>query len=123
MSGSVNNYWAMSENNNHVEIAYQIARDLEQPKNTYQELVDFLKLVPSDIFNDYSALADAPTVLFNILLTPVIEREYLNQIKCNYVQTKCSLLKQEKMQFNPSLLILRKRFMKQQRSMLIHCSP
>lgn len=65
----------MSGKNDHVELAYQIARDLGEPKNTLQDLVEFLKSAPADELSIYSLLL-AKDVLFDIPFTPVIESVY-----------------------------------------------
>ncbi|XP_055308325.1 esterase B1-like [Sitodiplosis mosellana] len=78
MSGVIDNYWAMSEKNDHVELAYKIAKDFGEPKDTYDELVNFLMSAPADKLSEYSLLV-VPNILFEIAFTPVIERRDAKQ--------------------------------------------
>ena len=72
MSGVVDNYWAMSENSDHVELAYKIARDLAAPQDNIAGLIAFLKSAPARNLTQYSTVS-APDILFEIEFTPVIE--------------------------------------------------
>ena len=74
MSGVVENYWAMSEHNDHVELAYKIAADFGEPKETIDELVEFLKSVPAEKLCEYNNIAPMQ-LLFPLSSTPVIESE------------------------------------------------
>ncbi|XP_055308597.1 esterase B1-like [Sitodiplosis mosellana] len=73
MSGVVDNYWALSESNNHLEIAHKIANDFDGPKNSTDELIAFLKTIPADEFISYSHLITS-TRLIDIPFKPIIER-------------------------------------------------
>lgn len=72
MSGVVENHWAWSENNNHLEFAHKMADDFNEPKNTTDELIAFLKTVPAEKFNAYSKLITS-TQLIDVPFKPVIE--------------------------------------------------
>lgn len=74
MSGVAYNYWAMSGSNDHLEFAYKIARDMGEPKNTFQDLVEFLKSIPAEKFNEYSLLT-VHDILMEISFSPIIESE------------------------------------------------
>ncbi|XP_055303123.1 carboxylic ester hydrolase-like [Sitodiplosis mosellana] len=78
MSGVADHYWAMSEHNDHVELAYKIARDLGEPKSTHDELIAFLKSAPAEKLDQYSTVA-VPNVLVEIVFTPLIERNDAKQ--------------------------------------------
>lgn len=72
MSGVVNNCWAMTENNDHVELAYKIARDLGAPKDNIPDLIAFLKSAPARNITQYSTVR-ATDILFEVAFTPVME--------------------------------------------------
>lgn len=72
MSGVVDNYWAMTENKNHLELANQIVKDFGESKDTTEELVAFLKSTPADKLNKYNDIIPG-SLLFILPLTPVIE--------------------------------------------------
>ncbi|XP_055310975.1 juvenile hormone esterase-like [Sitodiplosis mosellana] len=74
MSGVVDNYWAMSDNNDHVELAYQMARELDEPKDTIEELVAFLKSAPPNKLSQNINIAETKLRL-PLPFTPVIERK------------------------------------------------
>lgn len=74
MSGVIDNYWAMSVENDHLELAHKIATELGEPKNTYDELVGFLKAAPADKLSAYSTVLGS-TTLFEVPFAPVIESE------------------------------------------------
>lgn len=80
MSGVIGNYWAMSEENDHLELAHKIARDLGEPKNSFEELVAFLKSTPADKLSEYSTIVGS-NILFEIPFTPVIESKFPFPIK------------------------------------------
>lgn len=48
MSGSAENFWAMSKENNHLAMVIDLAEKLGEPKETYDELVEFLKSISVD---------------------------------------------------------------------------
>lgn len=77
MSGVIDNYWAMTEKNDHIELAHQIARDFGEPKNTNEELMKFLKSASAEKLSEYSVIV-VPNILLEISFTPVIESEYSN---------------------------------------------
>lgn len=83
MSGVAGNYWAMSEHNDHLELAHKIAADLGEPKKTHEELVAFLKSVPADKLSVYNF--EMPShVLFDIPFTPVVESEFWRSLQNAY---------------------------------------
>ncbi|XP_031638986.1 esterase 6-like [Contarinia nasturtii] len=73
MSGVIGNYWAMSEHNDHLDIAHKIAGDLDEPKNSYEDLLAFLKSAPADKISEYSKIL-LPNAVAVIQFTPVVER-------------------------------------------------
>lgn len=76
MSGVIGNYWAMTENNDHLEIAHKIASDLDSLKKSQEELVAFLKSAPADKLSEYSTVI-APKAISLVAFTPVVESEFL----------------------------------------------
>ncbi|XP_031624710.1 esterase B1-like isoform X2 [Contarinia nasturtii] len=78
MSGVIGAYWAMSENNHHLEIVRKIAIDLNEPKETYEELLTFLKSAPADKLKEYSTIK-APNGIAIFSFAPVVERKDAKQ--------------------------------------------
>lgn len=76
MSGVIDNYWAMSETNDHLELAHEIASDFGEPKKTDEELVEFLKSAPADKLSEYGTVV-VSSILFKFPFGPVIESESL----------------------------------------------
>lgn len=77
MSGVIDNYWGLSENNHHLELAHQIATEIDEPKTTHEELVEFFKSAPAKNLSEYSTVLKY-TPLLQIAFVPVIESETLN---------------------------------------------
>lgn len=74
MSGVVDNYWAMTENNNHLKLAHKIAEDFGESKSTTEELIAFLKSAPANKLCEYNNILPAQ-VLLPLPFTPVVESE------------------------------------------------
>lgn len=72
LSGSFYNYWAMSEENNHLKLAYKIAEDLGEPATSFEDLVKVLHSVPAKQLNVYSSVNSTRGRL-EITFTPVVE--------------------------------------------------
>lgn len=79
MSGSVANRWAMSPEKHHLERAFQIAKELGKPQNSYEELVAFLKTESSDTLNQFSSIEVVSYALFIVIFGPVVESMLSNQ--------------------------------------------
>lgn len=75
LSGTVDNYWAMSEENDHLELAYQIAKDLGEPQNSFNGLVNLLRSTPAQKLNPFSGLNQTYGRL-EITFLPVVESAY-----------------------------------------------
>lgn len=75
MSGSVGSNWALSKQENHLDLAFKLAKDLNQTANSYDQLVDFLKLVPADEFHLFGLFFGKKDDVFDITFAPVIERK------------------------------------------------
>lgn len=73
MSGSVENYWAFARTNNNLELAHQIAKDLERPQDSSINLAEFLQSVELDKLKPYSTLSWLQGTI-TIDFAPVIER-------------------------------------------------
>lgn len=81
MSGSVGNYWAMSKNNDHLEIAYKIAKkESNKTTQSYDELVAFFKEIPAARLHWYNFVwflwHDIKDDLFEVSFAPVVESKY-----------------------------------------------
>lgn len=74
MSGTTENLWAMFEDNDHLELAYKIAKDLGQPKESLDELTAFLQTAPADKLTVFSTI-DTVDNIFTIPFGPVVESE------------------------------------------------
>lgn len=76
MSGSTENYWALSETNDHLTLAYRIAEDLGQPQNSFDGLVRFLHSLEADTLSPYSRM-NSTFGRLDIAILPVIESMWL----------------------------------------------
>lgn len=72
MSGTIHNYFALSEENNQLERAFEIAKDLGEPKTSVEQLIAFLKNAPLKELVNYSICRPSNGLLFCEFL-PVIE--------------------------------------------------
>lgn len=72
MSGVVEDWWALS-NDNHVKRAFDIAKELGEPKETKEELIAFLKSVPADKLGKFATMHTVENTLFEIPFAPIIE--------------------------------------------------
>lgn len=76
LSGTAFNYWAISEQNDHSALAHTIAKELGEPKQSIEQLVDFFKEVPSkNIVNYGSLFIDEARRAGHGAFIPVIESE------------------------------------------------
>lgn len=73
MSGTADNFWAMSIEENHLKLAYEMAEELNKTANSFDELVGFLKEVSIDDIHIYALLMNVKNDVFRIKLAPVIE--------------------------------------------------
>lgn len=74
MSGSIGNYWAVSEEENHLSRAFQVANQLGKSQHSFQNLTTFLKTVPAASLNQlrfYEPNTD--DLLSGTIFGPVIE--------------------------------------------------
>lgn len=79
MSGSIENYWALAKDSNHLEYAYKIASDFNVTASNFDELVTFWKNVAvSDDLHWYTIL-DKSDDVFQIIFAPVVESEFHSQ--------------------------------------------
>lgn len=77
MSGSVENLWAFSNESDHLKGAFQVAERLGKPKNTYDELVEFFKMVPPENLHQFTMVPEDDS-LSVIRFGPTIESTTLN---------------------------------------------
>lgn len=78
MSGSAGNYWALSEEDNHLRRAFQIAEQLGEPKYSFEHLMAVLRTVSAGRLNQlhfYEANTD--DLLSATIFGPVIENMQL----------------------------------------------
>ncbi|XP_055312466.1 acetylcholinesterase-like [Sitodiplosis mosellana] len=76
-SGVIDNYWSFSKHSNHLHLAYEMAKQLDQPRDSFDDLVDFLEEVPANEISAYAlsrrGLLEKRTLMLDF--TPTIERE------------------------------------------------
>lgn len=72
MSGSTEAWWALS-NDDHLQRAFNIAKELGEPKETKEQLIAFLKDVPADKLGPLAPIQTKESVLFELPLAPIIE--------------------------------------------------
>lgn len=76
MSGSSENLWAMSIEDNHIELAHQIAREYNKTNLSFDELVEFLKEAPIESYFHWSMIIKFEHDVFLTRLAAVIERKF-----------------------------------------------
>lgn len=76
MSGSTESLWTMSIEPNHLNLAYYMAEQINETKNSFDELVDFLKVVPIENLH-WFMFTDHDDDIFEIKLAPVVESKFL----------------------------------------------
>lgn len=81
MSGTAYNYWSLSDEN-HLEHAHNIAKELGEPKKSDDELVEFFKKVPADKIRNYGKLNLLSQSLLAIPIAPIVESTYFVLNKC-----------------------------------------
>lgn len=80
MSGSAENFLSYGDENYIISSAYNIAKELDEPKNSVQELIDFFKTVPAkDIV--YYCLTPSDHKVSIKRFVPIIESLFLNTKK------------------------------------------
>lgn len=79
MSGSVESHWALSEEYDTSQRAFQIAEELGEPKKTIDELVDFLQTVSAVKLKQYAVayFHMKNDVLTTFTYEPVIESVHI----------------------------------------------
>lgn len=123
MSGAIYDYFALSEENSHVNAANEIAKEMGQPQFTSEQLIKFLKSANVNDLTKYSTCNPLNALIFCEFL-PVIESTvWITHIVfwldfINIVFVLISI--QEKMRRNHSLLRLSMKFTKSLRLMLMH---
>lgn len=70
MSGALGNSWSMTDN--HLDLAFQIAKELNETIDSYDELVAFLKTAPANELHRFSFVPSDNDVTA-IRVGPVIE--------------------------------------------------
>lgn len=73
MSGSVENLWALSIEENHLELAHHMAEQLNETKKSFDELVSFLKVVPVDQLHHFMFTEIEDNDIFKTKVAPVVE--------------------------------------------------
>lgn len=75
LSGTAENFWALSEQNDHSPLAYEIAKDLGEPKQSFEELIEFMKTAPADKIVVYGSIFPRLRRTARLMFAPVIESE------------------------------------------------
>lgn len=123
MSGAIYDYFAMSEENSHVNAAYEIAKEMGQPQSTLEQLITFLKNATVDDLTKYSTCNPFYGLAFCEFL-PVIESTVWTihmVLLLDFINFPFVLISiQEKMRRNHSLLRLSMKFTKSLRLMSMH---
>lgn len=65
--------WAISDEKNHISYAYQMAEDLGEPKNSIEELVEFLQSVPPEKIVRYGSSMAGFHRTLDFRYAPIIE--------------------------------------------------
>lgn len=73
MSGSVDNLWALQPAKDHLKSAFEMAKQLGKPQESYEDLVTFLKTAPADSFNPFCVLSFKNTVEIYTPFGPLLE--------------------------------------------------
>lgn len=75
MSGSVDDFWAMYKENDHLALAYKIAKDIGKPINSLEELIEVLKVAPANKLSEYSVTTGFLRRTFTTEFAPLVESE------------------------------------------------
>lgn len=74
MSGTVDDYWALNKKSDHLDVAYEIAEDLDlEAKDTVDELIEVLKSAAADDIVSYGRLDGLMVRTFELEVGPIIE--------------------------------------------------
>lgn len=73
MSGSVWNYWALSQTNNHTEYAFEMAESWNKPQENVTDLIRLLRTVPPTNFIESSKVIKNLQLTFELQFNPVVE--------------------------------------------------
>lgn len=73
MSGSVDNPWALLPEKDHLKNAFDIAKQIGHPQNSYDDLVKFLQSTPAEPLNKFSVIYVEHGIKFNAAFGPIIE--------------------------------------------------
>lgn len=84
MSGSVENFWAMANNNEYLNLTHRIAEDLGRKHDTLEDLIEFLHSVEAEKLNPYNIFS-LPRGTIEILTAPVIERTILSSCNGSFI--------------------------------------
>lgn len=73
MSGSVNNPWALLPEKDHLKNAFDVAKQIDKPQNSYDELVTFLQSTSVESLNQFSVIYVEHGIKFNVAFGPIVE--------------------------------------------------
>lgn len=77
MSGTAENIWGISNEQNHIDLAHIMAKKIDEPNYSFDELVELLKTAPArDIVNS-ATYFEMFFGTIRLKFTPVIESLYL----------------------------------------------
>lgn len=75
ISGVADNYWGLNEKSDNLDYAHQIAAELDKPKKSTEELIEFFKSVPAEKLVPYGDVMGFMERTCNPVLKPVMESE------------------------------------------------
>lgn len=96
MSGSVLKFASMATVENHLSHTYKMAEEFGEPKESIEDLVEFLKTISAKKLNDYAQISHTHT---SILYAPVVESMHdcinlesnrFNDEHSNFLIKRCS---------------------------------
>lgn len=74
MSGTTETCWATAKENNHLKLMFEIAKEMGEPKQTYEELVDFIKTISGEKISKRFPSYDRDHTV-KLIWAPVVESE------------------------------------------------
>lgn len=76
MSGSALHYWAMSQLNNHIELAYQIADSWNKTQTNLPDLIQLFKTMPPEYFLNVTKWGTKVNRRVEIPFGPIVESNF-----------------------------------------------
>lgn len=73
MSGSALSLWALSEKNDHTELAFEIADSWNKPQKNVNDLIEVLRNAPPESFLESSRVVPTLRLTIQMIFGPVVE--------------------------------------------------